>query len=50
MRKVVVHLVLSREFINFANANFGDGGLCTLRSMLHDRLTSFDVARQADKL
>ena len=49
MRKVVTCLVLSPEFTIFANANFGDGGLCTLRSMLHDRLTSF-VARQADKL
>ena len=45
MRKVVVRLVLSPEFIIFANANFGDGGLCTLRSMLHDRLTSFDLAK-----
>ena len=45
MRKVVVRLVLSLEFIIFANANFGDGGLCTLRSMLHDRLTSFDLAK-----
>ena len=38
MRKVVARLVLSREFIIFANAKFGDGGLCTLRSMLHDRV------------
>jgi hypothetical protein len=45
MRKVVVCLVLSLEFIIFANANFGDGGLCTLRFMLHDRLTSFDLAK-----
>lgn len=45
MRKVVVRLVLSLEFTIFANANFGDGGLCTLRSMLHDRLTSFDLAK-----
>ena len=45
MRKVVARLVLSLEFINFANANFGDGGLCTLRFMLHDRLTSFDLAK-----
>lgn len=26
MKKVVVRLVLSLEFIIFANANFGDGG------------------------
>ena len=45
MRKVVVHLVFSQEFIIFANAKFGDWGLCTLRSMLHDRLTSFDLAK-----
>ena len=45
MRKVVVRLVLSLEFIIFANANFGDGVLCTLRSILHDRLTSFDLAK-----
>lgn len=45
MRKVVASLVLSQEFIIFANANFGDVGLCTLRSMLHDRLTSFDLAK-----
>ena len=44
MRKAVACLVLSLEIINFANANFGDRGLCTLRSMLHDRLTSFDLA------
>ena len=45
MRKVVVHLVLSQEFPIFANAKFGDGELCPLRSMLHDRLTSFDLAK-----
>lgn len=45
MRKVVVRLVLSLEFIIFANAKFGDGGLCVLQSMLHDRLTSFDLAK-----
>ena len=45
MRKAVASLVLSQEFIIFANANFGDVGLCTLRSMLHDRLTSFDLAK-----
>ena len=45
MRKVVVRLVLSLEFIIFANAKFGDGGFCTQRSMLHDRLTSFDLAK-----
>lgn len=45
MKKVVVRLVLSLEFIIFANANFGDGGLCTLRPILHDRLTSFDLAK-----
>ena len=45
MRKVVVRLVLSLEFIIFANAKFGDGELCTLRSILHDRLTSFDLAK-----
>ena len=45
MRKVVARLVLSLEFTNFANANFGDGGLCALRPMLHDRLTSFDLAK-----
>ena len=45
MRKVVVRLVLSPEFIIFANANFGDGGLCALRPMLHDRLTSFDLVK-----
>ena len=45
MKKVVVRLVLSLEFIIFANANFGDGGFCTQRSMLHDRLTSFDLAK-----
>lgn len=45
MKKVVVRLVHSREFIIFANAKFGDGGLCALRSMLHDRLTSFDLVK-----
>lgn len=45
MRKVVARLELSLEFIIFADANFGDGGFCTLRSMLHDRLTSFDLAK-----
>ena len=45
MRKVVVRLVLSQEFTIFAKAKFGDGGLCTLRSMLHDRLTSFDLVK-----
>ena len=45
MRKAVARLVLSQEFIIFANANFGDGELCPLRSMLHDRLTSFDLAK-----
>ena len=45
MRKVVTCLALSLEFINFAHANFGDGGLCTLQSMLHDRLTSFDLVK-----
>ena len=45
MRKVVVRLVLSLEFIIFANAKFGDGRPCALRPMLHDRLTSFDLAK-----
>ena len=30
MKKVVVRLVLSREFIIFANAKFGDEGLLLL--------------------
>ncbi len=45
MRKVVVRLVLSPEFIIFANANFDDRGFYILRFMLHDRLTSFDLAK-----
>lgn len=45
MRKVVTRLVLSQEFFIFADANFGNEGLCTLRSMLHDGLTSFDLAK-----
>ena len=45
MRKVVVRLVLSQEFTIFANAKFGDGRPCALRPMLHDRLTSFDLAK-----
>ena len=37
MRKVVARLVLSLEFIIFANAKFGDGGLGGPQSILHDR-------------
>ena len=44
MRKVVASLVLSQKFIIFAMQKLVNGDY-TLRSMLHDRLTSFDLAK-----
>lgn len=45
MRKLVECSFFFSQYINFAYAKFGDGGLCSLRSILHDRLTSFDLAK-----
>ena len=33
------------NFSKFANANFGEEGIKSLESILHDRLTSFDLAK-----
>ena len=33
------------DFSKFANANFGEEGVKSLGSILHDRLTSFDLAK-----
>ena len=44
MRKVAKHLLLSTDYTIFADVIIGDG-VFSLRSMMHDRLTSFDLAK-----
>ena len=45
MRNSWKSFVFFWDFSKFANANFGEEGVKSLGSILHDRLTSFDLAK-----